>query len=273
MSMTSLQIFTSPSGVQIRTTMVDGTLHFVGKDAAEALGHTNAARALRNHVDEENKGVSQMTTPGGIQTLVTINEAGLYELALRSETSGAREFKKWVTSEVLPAIRRTGGYMVDRPEETPEETMARALSIAADTLARREARIAQLEAEAHQTAQELAAADAVISTQHAELMDARPKALFADAVSASDSCILIGELAKLLRQNGVEIGQNRLFDWMRKNRYLTAMNRPTQRSMERGLFKLIERSVLNADGTSRVCFTTKVTGKGQQYFINHFLTH
>ncbi len=269
----NLQVFTSPTGTKLRTVEVNGTRYFIASDVAEALGHTNPARAIRIHVEKEDKGVTKMSTLGGIQEHVIINESGLYSLTLRSNTKHAKTFKQWVTSEVLPAIRRSGGYMVDRPEETPEETMARALSIAADTLARREARIAQLEAEAHQTAQELAAADAVISTQHAELAQARPKAMFADAVANSDSCILIGELAKIICQNGYSIGQNRLFKWLRKNHYLTALNRPTQRSTERGLFKLIERTVLNADGTSRVVFTTKVTGKGQQYFINHFLTH
>ena len=271
--MNALQTFTSPNGSAIRTLNIGGELHFVAKDIAEALGYTACEKAIRTHVAEEDKGVSEMDTPGGKQNMITLNESGLYSLILSSKLESARTFKRWVTSEVLPAIRRTGGYMVDRPEETPEETMARALSIAADTLARREARIAQLEAEAHQTAQELAAADAVISTQHAELAQTRPKAMFADAVANSDSCILIGELAKIICQNGYPIGQNRLFQWLRKNHYLTALNRPTQRSTERGLFKLIERTVLNADGTSRVCFTTKVTGKGQQYFINHFLTH
>lgn len=270
--MNALQTFTSPDGSAIRTLTLDGMPYFVAKDAALALGYTNTAKAISDHC----KGVTKrypLDTPGGVQEVRILTEPDLFRLIVSSKLPTAQKFESWVFEEVLPSIRRTGGYMVDRPEETPEETMARALSIAADTLARREARIAQLEAEAHQTAQELAAADAVISTQHAELAQARPKAMFADAVANSDSCILIGELAKIICQNGYSIGQNRLFKWLRKNHYLTSLNRPTQRSMERGLFKLIERPIINADGSTRVVFTTKVTGKGQQYFINHFLTH
>lgn len=270
--MNALQTFTSPDGSAIRTLNLDGAPHFVAKDVATALGYKDTVNAIKLHC----KGVKKfhpLETAGGKQELRVIAEPDFYRLIAGSKLPNAQKFESWVFEEVLPSIRRTGGYMIDRPEETPEETMARALSIAADTLARREARIAQLEAEAHQTAQELAAADAVISTQHAELAQARPKAMFADAVANSDTCILIGELAKIICQNGYSIGQNRLFQWMRKNHYLTSLNRPTQRSMERGLFKLIERPIMNADGSTRVVFTTKVTGKGQQYFINHFLTH
>ena len=270
--MNTLQTFTSPDGSAIRMLNLDGAPHFVAKDVATALGYKDTVNAIKLHC----KGVKKfhpLETAGGKQELRVIAEPDFYRLIAGSKLPNAQKFETWVFEEVLPSIRRTGGYMIDRPEETPEETMARALSIAADTLARREARIAQLEAEAHQTAQELAAADAVISTQHAELAQARPKAMFADAVANSDSCILIGELAKIICQNGYSIGQNRLFQWMRKNHFLTSLNRPTQRSMERGLFKLIERPIMNADGSTRVVFTTKVTGKGQQYFINHFLTH
>lgn len=250
------QLFTAPSGTQLRTVTLDGSVYFLAKDAAVALGYTNPQKAIRDHVDEEDRTVNELFTINGTAPTL-INESGLYTLILSSKLDTAKTFKRWVTAEVLPAIRRTGGYMVDRPEETPEETMARALQIAAATIERKASRIAELEAQAQQSALELA--------------DARPKALFADAVSASDSCILIGELAKLIRQNGIPMGQNRLFDWMRKNKYLNAMNRPSQRSMERGYFKLIERTVVCPDGSSRVCFTTKVTGKGQQYFINLFL--
>lgn len=271
--MNALQTYTSPDGSAIRTLNIGGTPYFVAKDAAEALGYKDTINAIKQHCRGVVKHHPIQDSLGRTQEARVITEPDFYRLMVNSKLPNAQKFESWVFEEVLPAIRRTGGYMIDRPEETPEETMARALSIAADTLARREARIAQLEAEAHQTAQELAAADAVISTQHAELAQARPKAMFADAVANSDTCILIGELAKIICQNGYSIGQNRLFQWMRKNHYLTSFNRPTQRSMERGLFKLIERPIMNADGSTRVVFTTKVTGKGQQYFINHFLTH
>lgn len=251
------QLFTAPSGTQLRTVTLDGIPYFVAKDAAEALGYKDTINAVKQHCRGVVKHHPIQDSLNRTQEVRIISEPDFYRLMASSKLPNAQKFESWVFEEVLPAIRRTGGYMVDRPEETPEETMARALQIAAATIERKASRIAELEAQAQQSALELA--------------DARPKALFADAVSASDSCILIGELAKLIRQNGIPMGQNRLFDWMRKNKYLNAMNRPSQRSMERGYFKLIERTVVCPDGSSRVCFTTKVTGKGQQYFINLFL--
>jgi anti-repressor protein len=147
--------------------------------------------------------------------------------------------------------------MTAREDETPEETMARALNIAAATMERQKLRIAQLETTA--------------ATQQAALEEARPKTLFADAVADSSSTCLIGELAKLLRQNGVEMGQNRLFAWLRSHGYLMKNNMPTQRAAEMKLFRVVERSVVQPDGYVRVTYTTKVTGKGQLYFLNHFL--
>ena len=159
--------------------------------------------------------------------------------------------------EVLPAIRRKGAYVASTGEESLEELMSRALSAAHEAIARQKARIAQQEQE--------------LAQQELQLTAAAPKVLFADAVANSDNCILVGELAKLIRQNGVEIGQNRLFEWLRANGYLMKSNRPTQRAMELGLFKVVERSIVNPDGSSRLTLTTKVTGKGQSYFINLFL--
>lgn len=254
----TIKLFTAPSGAQLRTVVQDGTIYFVGKDAAQMLGYSDTFGALKKHVDAEDKQNCQndsFETPRG---LTIINESGLYSLILSSKLEEAKAFKKWVTSEVLPAIRKSGGYMVDIANETPEETMARALMLANDTMNRQKARLAQLE---QQNAEQAAALEV-----------AAPKALFADAVAQSDTCILIGELAKLLRQNGVEIGQNRLWKWMRDNKYICKANtQPTQRAMEQGLFRVIERSVVDGNGCTRLCLTTKVTGKGQQYFINQFL--
>jgi anti-repressor protein len=222
------------------------------------LGYVNPQKATRTHVDEEDRGVTEMDTPSGRQTLTIINESGLYSLILSSKLPEAKQFKKWVTSEVLPAIRKSGGYMVDIANETPEETMARALLVANETMNRQKERLAALEAKN--------------AEQAAALEVAAPKALFADAVAQSDTCILIGELAKLLRQNGVDIGQNRLWKWMREQHYICKnSNNPTQKSMEKGLFRVVERTVMAGDGLTRAVFTTKVTGKGQQYFINLFL--
>ena len=235
------------------------------------LGYTNPQKAVRVHVDEEDRGVNEMDTPSGRQQVTTITESGFYSLILSSKLPEARQLKRWVTSEVLPTIRKQGGYMVDVAQETPEETLARALRIANDTMERQKARLAALENQTAQQQEELAQQDITIKTQQTELAAAAPKVLFAEAVAQSDNCILIGELAKILRQNGVEMGMTRLFRWLRDNKYLMRDNRPTQRSMEKGLFRVIERPILDARGFTRLTLTTKVTGKGQQYFINLFL--
>ena len=182
-----------------------------------------------------------------------MNEAGLYVLVLSSRKPEAKAFKRWVTHEVLPALRREGGYMVARADETPEETMARAVLLAQQTIDRQKSRIAGLEAEN-------------------EAM--RPKALFADAVAASDGTCLIGEFAKMLRQNGVDIGQNRLFAMLREDGYLGKVgqnrNVPTQRSMELGLFRIKETAITHSDGHVTINRTPKLTGKGQRYFLERY---
>jgi anti-repressor protein len=269
--MTAIQHFTSASGAQLRTVVLDDTVYFVGKDIANMLGYTNPQKAIRDHVEAEDKTVNESFTVNGTSPTL-VNESGLYSLVLSSKLPEAKQFKKWVTSEVLPAIRKSGGYMVDVANETPEETMARALTIASETMERQKARIAALEAKTNEQQLELAQQDITIKQQQLALDVAAPKAIFADAVSQSDSCILIGELAKLLRQNGVDVGQNRLWKWMREQHYICKnSNNPTQKSMEKGLFRVVERTVMAGDGLTRAVFTTKVTGKGQQYFINLFL--
>lgn len=270
--MTAIQQFTSASGAQLRTVVLDDTVYFVGKDIANMLGYTNPQKAIRDHVEAEDKTVNESFTVNGTSPTL-VNESGLYSLILSSKLPEAKQFKKWVTSEVLPAIRKSGGYMVDIANETPEETMARALTIASETMERQKARIAALETKNQEQQMELAQQDITIQQQQLALDVAAPKAIFADAVSQSDSCILVGELAKLLRQNGVEIGQNRLWNWLRSNGYICKANtQPTQKAMERGYFRVIERSVIDGNGCTRLCLTTKVTGKGQQHFINLFLS-
>ena len=244
--MNNIQLFNSPEFGQIRTITDNDGIYFVGKDVAEILGYANPRKALIDHVDLEDKGVTKCDTPGGVQDLTTINESGLYSLVLSSKLPSAKRFKRWVTSEVLPALRRQGGYMLANANETPEQIMARALKIADEALKRKDAIIEEM----------------------------KPKALFADAVGASDNTCLVGELAKMLRQNGVDIGANRLFKRLRNEGFLgkygSNYNVPTQRSMELGLFRIKETAIQHSDGHVTLQRTPKCTGKGQRYFIKRY---
>lgn len=247
-----LQLFDF-NGQQVRTVIIDNDPYFVGKDIATILGYKNTKDALLKHVDDEDKLGSQIATSGQNRKMTVINESGLYSLILSSKLPTAKQFKHWVTSEVLPAIRKHGVYMTD--EKAYDITHDQSGAVLADLL--------------QQAADQLKAKDIQIE-------EMKPKALFADAVSASDTPILIGELAKILKQNGVEIGQNRLFAWLRSKGYLisrngTDYNTPTQKSMELGLFKIKERTRVSSDGSVKITKTSMVTGKGQQYFVNKFL--
>ncbi|WP_277250055.1 phage antirepressor [Phascolarctobacterium succinatutens] len=251
--MNNLQIFNSPEFGQVRTIQQNGEPWFVGKDVAEILGYKDTSDAMKKHVDIEDKLTRRFADSGQNREMYIINESGLYSLILSSKMPKAKEFKRWVTSEVIPAIRKHGGYLTaDKIEQalTDPDTIIKL----ATTL--KEERAARQQAEA-------------------SLQAAKPKVLFADAVSASDSTILIGDLAKLIKQNGHPIGQKRLFNWMREQGYLIKRagadyNSPTQRAMEMGLFKIKETAISHSDGHVSVSKTTKVTGKGQQYFINKF---
>ncbi len=248
--MQELQIFKNEEFGEIRTSTIDNEPWFVGKDVAKALGYTNERDALSKHVEEEDKGVAKCDTPGGKQDMTVINESGLYALVFGSKLESAKRFKHWVTSEVLPAIRKHGVYAVDELLENPD------IAIKAFTALKEEREKNKL--------------------LQADNERMKPKAIFADAVATSHTSILIGDLAKLLKQSGVETGQKRLFNWMRENGYLikrkgSDWNMPTQKAMEMGLFEVKESTVNNPDGSVRINKTTKVTGKGQQYFINKFL--
>ena len=256
-----IRIFDNPEFGEVRAVSLNGNPWFVGKDVAEALGYSNTKDALAKHVDDEDKKMgSQNATPsitdalGRTQYPTLINESGIYSLILSSKLPNAKRFKHWVTSEVLPAIRQTGGYIPAASDMSDEEIMARALQIGQRTIRKQKERIEALEADKEKM---------------------RPKAIFADAVSASQSTILIGELAKILRGNGVNIGQNRLFTWMREKGYLVkqgySFNMPTQMAMNMGLFKIKEGTYVGSAGELKITKTVKVTGKGQQYFINKFL--
>lgn len=238
-------------GRQIRALTIEGEPYFVGKDVAEVLGYSNSRKAIADHVDSEDKGVTKCYTLGGTQQTTIINESGLYSLILASKLPTAKKFKRWVTSEVLPAIRKHGAYMTDAKAAaivTDKGSLADLLQQAAEQLKRKDIQIEQM----------------------------KPKALFADAVSTSDTPILVGELAKILHQNGVSMGQNRMFRWLRDNGYLiskkgTSYNMPTQRAMELGLFKIKENAITHSDGHVTITKTPKVTGKGQVYFVNKFV--
>lgn len=250
--MNDLQTFNYQSN-EVRTIQKDGEPWFVLKDVCQILGLGTPAK-VAERLDPDEKGVNQIHTPGGKQEMTCINESGLYNVILRSDKPEAKPFRKWVTSEVLPAIRRHGAYMTP---ETIEKALTDPDTIIQLATTLKEERAARLALEAQ------AQAD-------------KPKVLFADAVATSKTSILIGELAKLISQNGISIGQNRLFAWMRDNGYLirrkgSDYNMPTQRSMDLCLFEIKETVVAHADGHTSTNKTPKVTGKGQQYFINLFL--
>lgn len=241
-----IQVFNNEQFGALRTYEEDGQVLFCGKDVAKALGYKNPNKAIGDHCRGITKRYPIQDSLGRTQEAVFITEPDLYRLITHSKLPTAEKFERWVFEEVLPAIRRTGGYMVAKQDETPEQIMARAVLVAQDTIER----------------------------QKREIEELKPKALFADAVAASDGTCLVGELAKMLKQNGVNIGQNRLFSWMREHGYLgkTGSNRnvPTQRAMEQGLFRIKETAVTHSDGHVTINRTPKVTGKGQRYFIDAF---
>ena len=222
---------------------------FVAKDVAEWIEHSNPTEMLKS-VDEDEKLTSTILRAGQIREVNLLTENGLYEVLMQSRKPLAKEFKKKV-KEILKSIRKHGLYATDQLLNNPDFAIA-AFQALKEERARKQALEAQIEAD-------------------------KPKVLFADAVSASKSSCLIGELAKILKQNGIDIGQNKLFQWLRSNGYLISRrgeswNQPTQKSMQLGLFELKKTNINHADGHTTVNTTTKVTGKGQQYFINKFLS-
>lgn len=248
--MNELKIFKNAEFGQVRTVTIDDEPWFVGRDVAEALGYAEPRSAVSKKVDEADRGVAEMETPSGKQKMTTINESGLYALIFGSKLESAKRFKHWVTSEVLPAIRKHGVYAVDELLNNPD------IAIKAFTALKEERE-----------------KNKALQADNARM---KPKEIFADAVATSKQSILIGELAKILKQNGYETGEKRLFTYLRDNGYLirrkgTDYNAPTQRSMEMGLFEVKETAVTHSDGHTTINKTTKVTGKGQQYFINKFL--
>lgn len=254
--MNELQVFSSSEFGEVRTVTINDEPYFVGKDVAEILGYSNTRKAIADHVDEEDKtdGVTIRDSIGREQNPVCINESGLYSLVLLSKKPSAKRFKRWVTNEILPSIRKNGGYIAGQESLSDEELLERAVLVAQKKIAER---------------------DRIIEQQRQRIEQDRPKTIFADAVSTSHTSILIGDLAKLICQNGVQIGQKRLFEWLRQNNYLiksgSSRNMPLQRYVEQGLFEVKESSMQNPDGSVRITRTTKITGKGQVYFVNKFI--
>lgn len=248
----NLQLFAF-EGSQVRALEIKNEPWFVGKDVAEILGYSNTRKALQDHVDLEDKkdGVTIRDSIGRNQKPTVINESGLYSLILSSKMPNAKKFKRWVTSEVLPTIRKHGAYMTDEKAFDVvhnKNGLADLLQQAADQLKQKDIQIEEM----------------------------KPKAMLADAITASETSILVGEMAKILKKNGVNTGQNRFFKWLRENGYLikrkgTDYNMPTQKSMNLKLFEIKERTIVDGNST-RIVKTPKITGNGQQYFTNLFLS-
>lgn len=241
--MDNIKVFNSSEFGNVRTVSIDNEIWFIGKDVVDILGYQNGSRDINRHVSEDDRQNYQNGTFESPRGMTIINESGLYSLVLGSKLESAKRFKHWVTSEVLPTLRKTGSYGMPQGKEL----------------------LALAVIEAQKTIEE----------KDKEIERMRPKEVFADAVASSKDSILIGELAKLICQNGYSVGQNRLFAWMRDNGYLmvqgASRNIPKQRYVEQGLFEIKESSIANPDGSVRLIKTTKVTAKGQQYFIQKFL--
>lgn len=243
--MNELQVFENNQFGQMRTITENGNILFCGSDVAKALGYARPNDAISAHCRSTVKR-RIATAQGNEADMSFIPEGDVYRLITHSKLPTAEKFERWVFDEVLPTVRQTGAYM------TPE-TIEKVL-MNPDTIISLATQLKELQTKVEKD---------------------KPKVLFADAVAASHTSILIGDLAKLIRQNGVEVGQNRLFQWLRDNGYLCSTgeryNLPTQKSMELKLFEVKETTISNPDGSIRITRTTKVTGKGQAYFVNKFL--
>ena len=247
--MDNIKIFENSEFGEIRTVTVDNEVWFVGKDIADILKYQNGSRDINRHVDEEDRRKEMIFDGKQNKETTIINESGMYSLILSSKLPSAKRFKHWVTSEVLPSIRKNGGYINNQENLTSEQILANAVLVAQNVIAEKDKQIERM----------------------------KPKEIFADAVSASETSILVGELAKILKQNGIDTGEKRLFAWMKENGYLMSRvgsdkNIPTQKSMNLGLFE-IKETIVSTNHGSKVKKTPKVTGKGQQYFINKFLNN
>lgn len=255
MSVADLQLFSSERFGRLRATQIDCEVWFPATDVAKALGYRDANQITRA-LDDDEKRWSEGTLSECTHShlgIRLINESGLYRVLMRSQRPEAIPFQRWLAHEVVPEIRRNGGYIAASTEDSDADIMARALLIAQKTIDRK---------------------NELIALHEATIEDMKPKALFADAVADSDGTCLIGELAKMMCQNGLEIGQNRLFKLLQRDGYLgksgSNRNVPTQRSMDMKLFRIKETAVTHSDGRVTINRTPKVTGKGQAYFIGRY---
>lgn len=272
----SIKIFENAQFGQIRTSVTEsGEPLFCLADLCKSINVTNH-RNVAKRIDQD--GVRRMDiidSMGRNQQVIFVTEPGMYEVLLRSDSEMAKPFRKWVCGEVLPSIRKSGGYMVAKVDETPEQIMARALMVAKDTIDRQQAVLAKVESKNHLLRCQNEALESMNEGQRKYIRQLIPGATFAQAVKTSEHSILVGELARIIKQNGVEIGQNRLFAWLREKGYLCktgeAYNQPTQKSLDMGLFEIKKTVIQKPSGDTLVSNTTKVTGKGQVYFVNKFL--
>lgn len=255
--MAAIEIFKNESFGEVRVAGTSDEPLFCASDLCRALGYSNGRDAISKHVDEGDVAKCDTPTTSGIQSMTYVNESGLYALIFSSKQPNAKSFKKWVTSEILPSIRKTGSYSVQQQYQLPQ-TFSEALRLAADQ------------------AEQLEKQKKLIEAKDEQIKQDAPRVLFSKAVETSKRSCLISELAKILQQNGINIGQNRLFAWMREHGYLCSKgqyyNQPTQKAMELGLFELKQTSINKPDGSVLVSTTTKVTGKGQVYFVDKFLS-
>ena len=260
---------------KVRKTEYQGDTWFVARDVAEILGFKNITNAIITHVEEDDRITEQVDTAKGTRNTVLINEIGVYSMVLGSKLPAAKDFKRWICKDVIPSIRKTGAYM---PQETLDRVQADPTALTELTIKLEEERARHIETLklVGQHEQTIKEKDELIQRKNAYFERNKPRIDFAKAVFDNKTAILVGEMAKLLNQNGIEIGQNRFFQWLRENGYLQCKqgqmwNVPYQKCIERGLFIIKENVSRNADGTEFISRTPMVTGKGQRYFISKFL--
>lgn len=279
-SQTGIRIFENAQFGQIRTAGTSEQPLFCLVDVCKALDLTNASMVKARLIK---RGISTIDTPTKnqhgatvMQPMNFIDEPNLYRCIFQSRKKEAEQFQDWVCEEVLPSIRKSGGYMIAQPDETPEQIMARALIVAQETINRQKAQVAASEKKSLLLQSQNEVLAEISEAKDRTIKFLQPGATFAKAVQTSECSVLVGDLARIIKQNGVEIGQNRLFDWLRKKGYLISRvgesyNLPTQKSLNMGLFEIKKTVITKPDGTSLVTTTPKVTGKGQVYFVNKFL--
>lgn len=241
---------------EVRTQVINNEPWFVGKDVADILGYKNGSRDINRHVEEEDKLKYRIGTSGQTREQILINESGLYSMIFNSTLDNAKQFKRWVTSDVLPTIRKHGAYMTSEKIEevllNPETIINLATQIKQERLEKEKAL--------------------------KQLKQQEPQVIFAKSVEVSQNSVAVKVLATILKQNGIDIGQNRMFQWLRDNKYLSgrqgkSWNMPTQKSMDLGLFELKANTYFHNNGVPETNYTPLVTGKGQVYFVNKFSEH